>query len=171
MSVKNFILDGLYLIRQVLFAGIILTLMLLLFNSLAAHPIFNAIGLSSISSSLFIIFTAPHTLSGQNKSILGGYAIAIAVGMGCDYLLHHPVTFLPLPLYSYYPAICSGLTLILCLSLMMLLRMPHAPAAGFALGLVLDNWEYQTIAIIFCIIAICTLIKHFLNFRPLLDSA
>lgn len=171
MPIKKTILDSLYLIRQVIFAGIILFGMLLFFNKVSAHPIFNAIGLTSVASSIFIIFSAPHTLVGQNKSIIGGYAIGILVGLACHYLLQHPLPFWPAQLYPYYPELCSCLTIVFSLTLMVLLKMPHPPAAGFAIGLVIDSWEPLTLTLIACIIVVLVIIKHLLGFKPLIMTS
>ena len=65
--------------------------------------------------------------------------------------------------------ILGGLTLTLTLLLMVTLRMPHPPAAGFALGLILDNWEFQTLLIVACIIAALVLLKNILDFKPLIS--
>ncbi|OGT15311.1 MAG: hypothetical protein A3I12_05425 [Gammaproteobacteria bacterium RIFCSPLOWO2_02_FULL_38_11] len=169
MQLKGFILTALYTLRQAIFAGIVLLILLAFFNKFSYHPIFNAIGLSSIASSIFIIFTAPHTLAGQNKAIVGGYVIAISLGIGFHFLLTHhfpsPSSFY----YAYYPVILGGLTLTLTLLLMVTLRMPHPPAAGFALGLILDNWEFQTLLIVACIIAVLVLLKNILDFKPLIS--
>ncbi|GEM_PF-3467938 len=167
---KQPILSTLYLARQIILAGIVLTIVLAFYNKVSSHPIFNAIGLTSVAASLFIIFTAPHTLAGQNKAIIGGYAIGIAVGIGCHALLHYmpALSQLPLSLQPYYPLLCGGLSLTLCLLLMVILQMPHPPAAGLALGIVIDAWEAQSIIIIAGLIVALTLFKHLLGFKPLI---
>ncbi|MBI5447576.1 MAG: HPP family protein [Gammaproteobacteria bacterium] len=172
MQIKQTILSSLYLVRQAIFAGLCLVIILAFYNQFSDHLIFNVIGLSSIASTIFLIFTAPHTLSGQNKSIIGGYAIAIVIGVSCHYLLHNPyiaTKFSP-HLQSYFLLFCGGLTVFLAILFMTLLKMPHPPAMGFALGLVIDSWEpHQALVLVFCIIVVLTVIKHLLHFKPLID--
>lgn len=170
MSVQKSILSSLYLVRQALFAGVFLILMLAFFDKFSSHPIFNAVGLSSVAASIFLIFSAPHTLAGQNKSIIGGYLIGIAIGVGCHYLQHNIASPLPANLTQYYPLLCGGLTVVLALLLMTVLQMPHPPAAGLALGIVIDTWEPQGLALIACIITILTILKHILGFKPLIKG-
>lgn len=164
------ILTSLYLVRQALFAGLVLFVMLAFYDKFSAHPIFNAIGLASIASSIFIIFTAPHTVAGQNKAIIGGYVIGMLVGAGCHYLLHHQ-HLIPLNAFHGYGSLILGaLSIVLVLMLMVMLQMPHPPAAGLALGMVIDNWEPQALLLIGCIIIALALIKQLLGFKPLIKN-
>lgn len=164
------ILTSLYLIRQALFASLVLFAMLAFYDKFSAHPVFNAIGIASIASSIFIIFTAPHTVAGQNKAIVGGYIIGILIGAGCHYLLHHQHLIHITSFHSYATLFLGSFSLFLVLILMVVLQMPHPPAAGLALGMVIDNWEPQALLLICCIIIALVLIKQLLAFKPLIKN-
>ena len=64
--------------------------------------------------------------------------------------------------YTVFGALAVGIAILL----MTLTNTEHAPAAGIALGLVLNEWDYATILFIFAALLFMIALRRFL--RPLL---
>lgn len=122
-----------------------------------------ALGVSSLSSSAYIVFTQPHEHAANGLVLLAAYLIAFCVGAVVhwilSYFLHvgtmlHPHHFLQ---FAGMAAIGVSLTL----SLMLLFRLTHPPAAGITIVLIVDMQHYYTITVI-AIAAIALAIAHLL---------
>lgn len=164
----NGFIHGFYAVRQALFAAILLLVILAFYNKLSHHLVFNAIGLTSLAATMCLIFLSPPPPMGEPKVIFVGYVIATLVGLGSYYLsqwlVAHPI-FIPA---DYYSIGCAALTLAFCICLMALFRAPHPPAAAFALGIMVDQWDAIVIIVTLLLVLCLTSLKYFLDFKPLI---
>ena len=111
-------------------------LIILLFPNILFH---TAI-LGALGASAFIVFTMPETRSARPRFLIGGYVVGIAVGCFCHMLSRSP-WLLPLFLYPERARIVLGaLSVGLAIFFMVITDTEHPPAAGVALGLVLNPW-------------------------------
>ncbi|HIJ70952.1 MAG TPA: HPP family protein [Planctomycetes bacterium] len=96
--------------------------------------------IASMAATAFICFAMPTSVSAQTKNVIGGHI----AGLVCGALL----TLTALPYYAEFP-LAVGLTILL----MVALDFEHAPAAGTALAVTI-NEVTLTVAVIVIISAI-----------------
>jgi len=123
-------------------AGLAMLAVLLFLNVLEHTAL-----LASLGSTAFVIFTVPHSYLSRARPVIGGYLVAIAAGWPCHELQVYG------PLGSFAGAetsliVFGAVAVAGAIFLMALTNTEHAPAAGVALGLVLNRWDYATLAFI-----------------------
>ncbi len=150
------------LAAAVIFLAIVLTLMSLDSKS----QVLWAIGAGSLASSIFTVFTIPASIAAQPRRILGGYALAISVGLLAHFLLSKifilfasHVDLGNTQIFWVSSAIVMGLVMVL----MVLLDCQHPPAAGVALVLILGVQEYYTVAVILLTVIVLAFIRFYLK--------
>lgn len=108
--------------------------------------------ITALGASAFIVFTMPTQYSSDPRRLIGGYIVGLIVGLIfyllsistlSSYIIENEMT-----LFVVFGAISVGFAVFI----MAVTNTEHAPAAGIALGLVINKWNYLTI--IFIIIAI-----------------
>lgn len=105
--------------------------------------------ITSLGASAFIVFTMPHKYSSSPRRLLGGYSIGLIVGF-IFYLLY---TFYPESILYFLDeqtalVILAALSVGFSIFIMAVTNTEHAPAAGIALGLVINQWNPLTIVFI-----------------------
>ena len=136
-------------------------LLILVFLDVIKHTAIIA----TLGSSAFLVFALPSSYSSRPRPLIGGYVVAIIIGAGCYYLSSlHILEYLPISLHTIY-IIFAALAVGLSIFAMVVTDTEHGPAAGMALGLVLNTWDYKTL--IFVIFAVITLavIRHLFRKR------
>jgi len=104
--------------------------------------------IASLGATAFIIFALPSTYSSQPKRIIGGYIIGVLVGILCVSLAY--ALFSEMILYEKFGLIIFGSIAVgVSIFLMCATNMEHPPAAGIALGVVINNWDYHSLVYIF----------------------
>ena len=108
--------------------------------------------ITALGASAFIVFVMPTQYSSDPRRLIGGYIVGLIVGfifylistsaIGSS-LIENEMTLLVI-----FGAISVGFSVFI----MAVTNTEHAPAAGIALGLVINKWDYLTI--IFIIAAI-----------------
>ena len=104
--------------------------------------------IASLGASAFIVFAMPGSYSAKPRSIMGGYFFGVTLGVvfnmvaRLDYIQSLPIS--AVLEYTFFSAVAVGLTL-LC---MVVFNVEHPPAAGMALGLVLQNWQLSSLALV-----------------------
>lgn len=104
--------------------------------------------IASLGASAFIVFAMPGSYSAKPRSIMGGYFFGVTLGVvfnvvaRLDYIQSLPIS--AVLEYTFFSAVAVGLTL-LC---MVVFNVEHPPAAGMALGLVLQNWQLPSLALV-----------------------
>ncbi len=143
---------------QCALAGLAITLGMVMHDLLASKAL-----LASLGASCFLAFTSPHAPVSRPRRMIGGYACGAASGALCsllakgEWLQGVPVD----PVLSL--ALVAGLGVALAMFLMVLRNAEHAPAAGVALGLVIDEWQLWNLLYVMAGIGILTLAKVLLR--------
>ncbi|MDX9872105.1 MAG: HPP family protein [Clostridia bacterium] len=124
---------------------------------------------ASLGASAFIVFTMPHARASSPRLLLAGYAIGIAAAGLCvclsGLLLNGHVFIVDGISYNdIFGALAVGLSVFL----MVVTNSEHPPAAGLALGLVMDGCPSISILVAAVGIAALTLIKTALK-RYMID--
>jgi len=108
--------------------------------------------ITALGASAFIVFTMPTQYSSDPRRLIGGYIVGLIVGFmffllsistSSNQIFENEITLLVI-----FGAISVGFAVFI----MAVTNTEHAPAAGIALGLVINKWDYLTI--IFIILAI-----------------
>lgn len=126
----------------------------------AIDSMFHVAILASFGATSFLVFAMPHLRTSQPRSVLGGYIIGITLGV----ILHH-ITLLIYDLAGYhwiFPVI-AGIGVGFSLLFMTMTNSEHPPAAGLALGLVLQGYDAFSLVIIFSAVTVLMIIKHLLK--------
>ena len=118
---------------------------------------------ASLGASTFIVFAMPHWVTAQPRRLIGGHVVGILSGTFCYYaFLTGPVgrlvanwEFATLSVY----ALAVGLSLFL----MALTNTEHPPAAGTALGIVIQPWSYQIVIFVVVSVISLAIIKRLLR--------
>jgi CBS-domain-containing membrane protein len=133
-------------LAQSAIAGVV-TMVSLSFLGLLTH-----IGLvAALGATTFMTFTMPHHKSTRPRYLLGGYFMGSVAGIITSYIFS---TDGILPLNSVFAigAIAVGLATLL----MVTTNTEHPPAAGMALGIVLQPWDYRTVSYVLgCVCFLC----------------
>lgn len=151
-------------IWQPVAAAVYILVVLMGFETIGKIDVLGAIGLSALASSAFICFTQQERAGLTLRHLLGGYCIAMLAGS-----LFKAVTAIasytenPLT-YGHTLIICAILAAGVAMLFMVILNMEHPPAAGLAIGLVLEAWSLRTLAAI--IVAILLLFALRLLLKP-----
>jgi CBS-domain-containing membrane protein len=136
-------------------------IILLILDAIQNTAIIAALGASS-----FIAFAMPNAKVSKTRYLLGGYAVGTSVGVLCQLLMN--VSFVQkLPLIEHYPTIFFGaLAVGIAILIMAITNTEHPPAAGLALGIVLNEITLKIILVIVIGISGIVILKKIL--KPLL---
>ncbi len=136
-----------YLIQSLLAMVMIFTILHVL--DIVGHTMaFRIIGSTSLGASTFIAFSVPHTETARARNILGGYGIAIVVGI-CGYFIANRVDLLFFLMHERFVyEFSAALVLGAIVWLMNLFNLQHPPAAGFGVGVVVDVWDINSLIVI-----------------------
>ncbi len=112
--------------------------------------------ISTIGATIFVVFSLPHSYSSQPRRILGGYFWGTVVGI----LAYYIVLFTGGSSLSSVSigALAAGLTLFF----MAATNSEHPPAAGLAVGLIYNLWQWETLLVIWGAIIYLSLLRVFL---------
>ncbi|MEJ2108182.1 MAG: HPP family protein [Acidiferrobacteraceae bacterium] len=123
----------------------------------------NTTIIASLGASAFIAFALPHARLSRPRFLLGGYLIGTIVGCTCSYLFSLPL-LMQLPLASAWLDQVSGAAAVgLTMLLMVITNTEHPPAAGLALGFVLNTWNLWTVVVVLGGIALLVITKRLLK--------
>ncbi|MFQ6101476.1 MAG: HPP family protein [Anaerolineae bacterium] len=150
-------------ILQCTLATLSILIVLLILDAMTDAAIIAALGLSS-----FIAFTMPGAQVSRPRFMTGGYLVGAAAGGFCYYLSLIPsLTQLPIIQEIHY-IVFGALAVGLAIFVMVITDTEHPPAAGLALGLVLDEYSHRTVAVVLVGVVTLSLIKAML--RPVLKD-
>ena len=145
---------GKYIIQCIMATGVIALSLFML------DLVFDIAIVASLGSTSFIVFAMPHKKSASGRVILWGNTIGIGVGGICYWLSVLSPSF---PI-----AILAAVSVGLCLFLMVILEAEHPPAAGIALGFVLEGFDIYTVLVVYFVLAILLTMRRLLK-RWLID--
>ena len=146
---------------QCLLTACAVCVVLLILNTMSDTAIIAALGASS-----FIVFTMPGVQASRPRFLIGGYIVGTIVGCLC-----HSLTTLPFFTQLFLDQSCvrvifGAVAVGLAMFLMVITDTEHAPAAGLALGFVLNDWDYVTVIVV--IIGVVSLSVLKLLLKPVL---
>lgn len=118
--------------------------------------------IASLGATTFIVFTKPNAYASRMRPLLGGYFVGIVVGIAFHYLSELT------PLLSIFNEriiyiFCGAMAVGLSIFIMTITNTEHAPTAGVALGLVINEWDYYTILVIILTVIILFIVKKLLQ--------
>jgi len=119
--------------------------------------------IAALGASAFVVFAIPNSYSSDSRRLIGGYIIGIIVGIFCYFIsIYFPSSnFLTSTEMSLivFGAIAVGIAIFT----MAITNTEHPPAAGIALGLVINPWTWVTIVFILCAIIWLSVIRKILK--------
>jgi CBS-domain-containing membrane protein len=125
----------------------------------------NTAIIASLGATAFLVFGMPNSRSASTRRLLGGYAVGMIVGCLFSFVATglYAGRFLWIEDFSYvvFAAFAVGGAILL----MVITNTEHPPAAGIALGFVLNDWNYRTIIIIASAILMMAIAKRLLKSR------
>ena len=117
--------------------------------------------IASLGATAFIVFVRPQTKFSQPRRLFGGYFVGILVGcLFC--FLSQCILFHTLLGQKWSLVIFGALAVGLSIFIMVTTDTEHAPAAGIALGLVINDWDYLTLFFIVSSVILFSLVKRLL---------
>ena len=120
-----------------------LCMLALLAIILVVDVVLRAAIVVGVASSAFIVFMLPHSRASSPRRVIGGHAVAVAVGTVLSLMYLVPGWG---DLAAMSPAF-QNLMVVLAVGLgflvMILTNTEHPPAAGTALGLVVADWTFS----------------------------
>ena len=124
----------------------------------------SAAVIASLGSTTFIIFAMPKYATAQLRRVIGGHIIGIVSGVLCFYIAsliqNREYFFLTQnTIKILFPSLSVGLSIFF----MVITNTEHPPAAGTALGIVVQGWSYSTILVILITISLLSLTKYLLK--------
>ena len=156
---KNFKPHKLQYVLQAVLGGLAICAVLFMFD-IVKHPMVVA----SFGASVFIAFTRPHQKISSPRHLIGGYIIGIIVGVAIHYIFIDPID--QESSYRFIYVLAGGLAVCLTMFLMTITMTEHAPSTSIALGLVINDWEMNTVVYILIGIVVISLIQKAL--KPLM---
>ncbi len=141
---------------QVLLATFSVLIVLMLLDTVS-----DAVVIASFGASSFIVFTMPHSHNSNIRFVLGGNVTGILsafmVNMLGILIVNSGVVAAT---NEYYQTILGALSVGIAMFLMVILNTEHPPAAGLALGICLEGFDYFTALITITGIIILLLFKR-----------
>ena len=122
--------------------------------------------LASLGASCFIAFTMPHMRISSPRHLVGGYLCGAMAGGVCQTLLHSAWMETTGIDFAVGSTVLAGVAVGVSVLLMVILDFEHAPAAGIALGLILDKWRVENIAYVVGGIVLLCMVRRLL--KPIL---
>lgn len=145
-------------ILQCYLAALSVFVILLVFDRMS-----NAVVIAALGSSTFIIFTMPKAQVSKPRFVIGGYIVSISMGLLCYYLSFSPLLESITIIQELSHIVFGALSVGLAIFGMVITDTEHPPAAGLALGLILDEWSFMTIVATFAGIIILSVIRYLLR--------
>ena len=148
---------------QCLLATVTISIVFLFLDVVLDAPLVASLGATS-----FIVFAMPKSQTARPRSLLGGYLMGTFSGTLCSLLatssLMQSTGLGDKRLLVVFGAIAVGLATFG----MVITDTEHPPAAGLALGFVVDRWDVTTILLVLSAVGLLTVAKWALR-RVLLD--
>jgi CBS-domain-containing membrane protein len=104
---------------------------------------------ATLGASTFIAFTMPHKPNSQPRNLVGGYLMGTLAGIFCNFLarlsIWTQISIIQLSTDIVFGAVAVGLAIFL----MVVTDTEHPPAAGLALGYMLNECTLQVVIVVF----------------------
>jgi CBS domain-containing membrane protein len=135
-------------------AGFVVLILLLVLDAVTQTVLIAALGASA-----FIAFAVPRSPHSGPRNMIGGYAIGIAAGCLMA-TLESAMNIQGAGLAHAVMVVFGAMAISLAMFMMVVTRSEHPPAAALALGLVLNEWNLLTLAVVMTGIVALSLVKR-----------
>jgi len=152
--------EGRYVV-QCAVATLALVVVLAVLDSISDAAIVGALGASS-----FIAFTMPHKHVSEARYFVGGYSVGVISGVACYYASVLVGLSSTAVLGASSSVVFGAIAVGLAIFIMVVANLEHPPAAGVALGLVLNQCDALAIVVIIVGIIALSIVKTMM--KPLL---
>lgn len=122
-------------------AGVVVLLLLLILDAVT-----QTVLIASLGASAFIAFAVPRSLHSDPRHLIGGYLVGMLAGTLMASL--HSLLASGAGWDQALMILFGALAISLAMFGMVVSRCEHPPAASLALGLVLNEWSFMTLAVI-----------------------
>ncbi|MBU0711891.1 HPP family protein [bacterium] len=149
-------------LKEYIFQSVLATIsifLVLIFLDILEHTAIIA----TLGASAFIIFIMPNSYISLPKQVLGGYIVGIICGWLCFFLMTGFIYFLSFIPEKVFVVSFGSLAVGTAIFLMAVIDFEHPPAVGVSLGLVLNQWNHQTIIFIIFALIIMLVVKKLLQ--------
>ncbi len=152
--------------KEYLFQTLLVVMVITVIMMLVDAPSNSAL-VASIGSTAFIVFAMPHRNVSKERYIIWGYLLSFVVGVGGRLIVLALTSTTPL---SSTALIClgSGFAVGLSTLSMVITNSEHPPAAGFALGIVLNGLQEGALLVVVGCLALVIVSRRMLR-RILVD--
>lgn len=130
--------------------------------------ILQAIGVTSLASSVCIVFVTPDSVMNSPRHLVGGYLLAMIVGIIFYYVSQWMIFMSPHYAGFDYHGIAGAMAVGAVLFFMIVFTVQHPPAAGFCLGLVIERWDIHTLMAVAECIVLLAIMRYFL--KPIMKN-
>jgi CBS-domain-containing membrane protein len=134
-------------------AGAVVLLLLLVLDAVTQTVLIAALGASA-----FIAFAVPRSLHSGPRNMIGGYVVGMAAGVLMSTL--KTLFALSATVDHALMIVFGAVAISLAMFTMVVTRTEHPPAAALALGLVLNEWNLLTLAVVLTGVIALSLIKQ-----------
>lgn len=155
-------------IWQPLLAASFVVIALVALGGIGHVELFGFIGTSSLASSAFLIFSIPSSFNSSTRSLLGGYLVCTLIGVLFSSCVFYLCAASPHFNYVSIHDFVAAIAMAIAMFLMVFLRLEHPPAAGFALGLIVEPWTKLSLLMLWLVILLLLAIKKIMQ-RWLID--
>ena len=145
------------LLRYFLQCG--LATIVVLFILLVLDTLTQTVLIAALGASTFIAFAVPRSVHSDPRHMIGGYLIGIVAG-GLLGLIEQAIHFHSAAATHQEMVVFGALATGVAMFLMVITKTEHPPAAALALGLVLNHWDWPTLAFIMVGITFLSVIKQ-----------
>ena len=152
---------------QYLFQCGLATLALLLIL-IIEDAVLNAAIVVAVASTAFIIFVILDSIAATHRRVIGGHVAALLIGGLLSLLLHSALLEPLVEQNSIIFDVMAALSLGLSILLMAVTNTEHPPAAGTALGLIIQGFSWNLVLFVLMSALLMTLIRIVL--RPRLTN-
>ncbi|MGM0441404.1 MAG: HPP family protein [Elusimicrobiota bacterium] len=124
--------------------------------------------IASLGATVFTVFSMPRSFLCNLRSLLGGYVVGISSGIFFGKLMNMALSAGVIEFETTALGIFGAVAVGVAMFIMAVTNTEHAPAAGIALGLVLNPWNINVIIFIIGAVLFVYLVreacgKHLIN--------
>ena len=130
-----------YLLQCALAGGVVLILLIVL------DAVTQTVLIAALGASTFIAFAVPLSLQSSPRHMIGGYVAGIFAGCLMS-VIHRWMDITDVAFDHTVMIIFAAFATALAMFTMVATRTEHPPAAALALGLVLNEWNLLTLAVV-----------------------
>lgn len=141
--------------KQCAVASLLMLLVLVVFRLFTLSDVLSFVGLTTLASSIFILFALPDSRGAQPVVVLLSYLVALGVNLLLYMIFYYGAaqsSFISAEVFGYIgAAIAMGVSMFL----LGILRLEHPPALGLSVGLFFEQWSlWSLLAIVGSIVLV-----------------